>query len=123
MLVARYRVGGPGTGTGNMYASVTDVARWGMALWRNQEVLGARGNEHLRNIDPLTMLGSGSFAWCPCRLSEDGLQWSSIGANGAEATVRYYPGIDLVVAMRIPGGMDVRGEKLLASIVNIVHKG
>lgn len=115
--------GGPGTGTGNMYASVTDVARWGMALWRNQEVLGARGNEHLRNIDPLTMLGSGSFAWCPCNLSEDGLQWSSIGANGAEATVRYYPGIDLVVAMRIPGGMDVRGEKLLASIVNIVHKG
>jgi CubicO group peptidase (beta-lactamase class C family)/peptidoglycan/LPS O-acetylase OafA/YrhL len=114
--------GSPGTGTGNMRASLTDVARWGMTLWRDQQVLGAGGNARLRDIDPATMIGYGSFAWCPCRSGVHGLQWASIGANGAEATVRYYPGIDLVLAMRIPGGVDVRAERLITGIVEAIQK-
>jgi len=115
--------GSPGTGTGNMRASLTDIARWGMALWRDQQVLGAAGNARLRDIDPSTMIGYGSFAWCPCRSGVGGLKWASIGANGADATVRYYPGIDLVLAMRIPGGVDARAEKLIAAIIEAVGQG
>jgi len=115
--------GSPGTGTGNMRASLTDVARWGMTLWRDQQVLGEAGNARLRDIDPSTMIGYGSFAWCPCRSEAGGLKWAAIGANGAEATVRYYPRIDLVLAMRIPGGVDARAEQLIAAIIEAVGQG
>lgn len=115
--------GSPGTGTGNMRASLADVARWGMTLWRDQRILGTTGNARLRDIDPSTMIGYGSFAWCPCRSEVGGLKWASIGANGAEATVRYYPGIDLVLAMRIPGGVDVRAERLITGIIEAVERG
>ena len=114
--------GSPGTGTGNMRASLTDVARWGMTLWRDQRVLGTAGNARLRDVDPSTMIGYGSFAWCPCRSGAGGLKWAAIGANGAEATVRYYPGIDLVLAMRIPGGVDVRAERLITGIIEAIEK-
>jgi CubicO group peptidase (beta-lactamase class C family)/peptidoglycan/LPS O-acetylase OafA/YrhL len=114
--------GSPGTGTGNMRASLADVARWGMTLWRDQLVLGPAGNKRLRDINPSTMIGYGSFAWCPCRSDETGFRWSSIGHNGAEATVRYYPGIDLVLAMRIPGGVGVRAERLIDGIVEAVQR-
>lgn len=114
--------GSPGTGTGNMRASLTDVARWGMTLWRDQRVLGTAGNARLRDIDPSTMIGYGSFAWCPCRSGAGGLKWAAIGANGTEATVRYYPGIDLVLAMRIPGGVDARAERLITGIIEAIEK-
>jgi hypothetical protein len=105
-----------------MRASLADVARWGMTLWRDQLVLGPAGNKRLRDINPSTMIGYGSFAWCPCRSDETGFRWSSIGHNGAEATVRYYPGIDLVLAMRIPGGVGVRAERLIDGIVEAVQR-
>lgn len=113
--------GSPGTGTGNMRASVSDLARWGMVLWRDSNVLGPSGNDLMRNIDPTTMIGYGSFAWCPCRGDSRGVQWSAIGANGAEATVRYYPALDLVLAMRIPGGVDERVDRMILAIVDALR--
>lgn len=110
--------GSPGTGTGNMRASVSDLARWGMVLWRDSSVLGSIGNDLMRNVDPATMMGYGSFAWCPCRGDSRGVQWSAIGANGAEATVRYYPALDLILAMRIPGGVDERVDRMILAIVD-----
>jgi len=113
--------GSPGTGTGNMRSSVSDLARWGMALWRDSSVLGPRGNDLMRNIDPAAMMGYGSFAWCPCRGDSRDVQWSAIGANGAEATVRYYPALDLVLAMRIPGGVDERVDRMILAIVDALR--
>ena len=120
--VGRPVPGSPGTGTGNMRANIQDVARWGVALWRDKAVLGPRGNQWLHQIDPSSMIGYGSFAWCPCRGGGTQLRWSSIGANGAEATVRYYPALDLVIAMRLPGGVDMVAEELILDIVAAIGK-
>lgn len=113
--------GGPGTGTGNMHAHVTDVARWGMAMWRDHIVMGPYANQLAAYTDPRALLGYGSFAWCPCRSAGGTTVPAAMGANGAEATLRYYAATDTIIAMRISGGVPASVEGLINDLLTLTR--
>jgi len=113
--------GAPGTGTGNMSGHVTDLARWAVAMWRDQTVLGTTGNALASYTDPVQLIGYGGFSYCPCRTERGRLVVAGIGANGAEATVRWYPATDTIVAIRIPNGLVAPLEDLIASLLTVTR--
>lgn len=113
--------GAPGTGTGNMRAHITDVARWATAMWRDKSVMGAHANQLMSYTDPKSLLGYGTFAWCPCRSVKGVTIPAAMGTNGAEATVRYYSATDTVIAMRVSSGVPAEIEGLINSILNLTR--
>lgn len=113
--------GAPGTGTGNMSGHVTDLARWGVAMWRDKTVLGPTGNALASYTDPVQLIGYGGFSYCPCRSERGKLVVAGIGANGAEATVRWYPGTDTVIALRVPNGLIPELEELINDLLIITR--
>jgi CubicO group peptidase (beta-lactamase class C family) len=120
--IARPYPGSPGTGTGNMSAHITDLTRWANAMWREKTVLGAAGNQLTTYVDPVNMLGYGNFAYCPCTKQNGKTIPAAIGGNGAEATMRYYPGIDTIIVLRTPVNGPTKGvEELVTEILRITN--
>jgi CubicO group peptidase (beta-lactamase class C family) len=119
--VGRPVPGAPGTGTGNMSAHITDVARWASAMWRDKSVMGAHANQLMAYTDPKALLGYGTFAWCPCRSVGGATIPAAMGTNGAEATIRYYSAIDTIIAMRVSSGVPAEIEGLINSILNLTR--
>ena len=119
--VGRPEPGAPGTGTGNMRAHITDVARWAVAMWRDKTVLGSTGNKLALYVDPVNMLGYGNFAYCPCRKSGNTTIPAAYGGNGAEATMRYYSNVDTVIVIRTPNGAPSGVEELITEVLRIVN--
>jgi len=113
--------GAPGTGTGNMHAHITDVARWGMAMWRNQIVMGPYANQLAAYTDPRALLGYGSFAWCPCRSVGGVTLPAAMGTNGAEATLRYYAATDTIIVLRISNGVTASVEGLINDLLTLTR--
>jgi CubicO group peptidase (beta-lactamase class C family)/peptidoglycan/LPS O-acetylase OafA/YrhL len=113
--------GSPGTGTGNMSGHVTDLARWAVAMWRDKTVLGSTGNSLASYTDPVQLIGYGGFSYCPCRTERGRLVVAGIGANGAEATVRWYPATDTIIAIRIPNGLVPPLEDLITALLTITR--
>lgn len=109
--------GAPGTGTGSMTGHITDVARWAVAMWRDKTVLGSAGNTLASYTDPVQLIGYGGFSYCPCRSNRGKLVVAGIGANGAEATVRWYPATDTIIAIRIPNGLVAPLEDLITDLL------
>lgn len=118
--VGRPYPGSPGTGTGNMSAHITDLARWATAMWRDKNVLGYNGNRLAAFMDPAGMLGYGSFGYCPCQQYGGQTLPAAIGGNGAESTMRYYQGIDTIIVLRTPITGPTKGiEELVTEILRI----
>jgi len=118
--VGRPYPGSPGTGTGNMTAHITDIARWATAMWRDKNVLGQNGNQIASFMDPAGMLGYGTFGYCPCQQYAGRTIPAAIGGNGAESTMRYYQGIDTVIVLRTPITGPLKGvEELVTDILRI----
>jgi CubicO group peptidase (beta-lactamase class C family)/peptidoglycan/LPS O-acetylase OafA/YrhL len=115
------KAGAPGTGTGNMRGTLVDLSRWAVAMWRDQAVLGEVGNTYAKWTDSENLIGFGSFSYCPCSKRGSKVETAGIGANGAGASVRYYRGIDTVVAVRVPSGMTGEVEELIASVLRAVQ--
>lgn len=113
--------GSPGTGTGNMSGNVTDLARWAVAMWRDKTVLGSTGNALASYTDPVQLIGYGGFSYCPCRSERGILVVAGIGANGAEATVRWYSGTDTIIAIRIPNGLVTPLEDLINDLLTVTR--
>jgi CubicO group peptidase (beta-lactamase class C family)/peptidoglycan/LPS O-acetylase OafA/YrhL len=120
--VGRPEPGAPGTGTGNMRAHITDVARWANAMWRDKNVLGPVGNQLALYVDPVNLLGYGNFAFCPCRKDGKRTVPAAYGGNGAEATMRYYSTVDTVVVLRTPSGSPAGVDELIAEILRIANR-
>lgn len=113
--------GAPGTGTGNMSGHITDLARWGVAMWRDKTVLGGTGNALAAYTDPVQLIGYGGFSYCPCRSERGRVVVAGIGANGAEATLRYYPATDTIIAIRIPHGLTASLEDLINTLLALTR--
>lgn len=113
--------GAPGTGTGNMSGHITDLARWAVAMWRDKTVLGSTGNALASYTDPVQLIGYGGFSYCPCRSERGKLVVAGIGANGAEATVRWYPATDTIIAIRIPNGLVAPLEDLITDLLTVTR--
>ena len=120
--VGRPEPGAPGTGTGNMRAHITDVARWATAMWRDKNVLGPTGNQLALYVDPVNLLGYGNFAFCPCRKDGKNTIPAAYGGNGAEATMRYYSTVDTVIVLRTPAGSPAGVEELITEILRIANQ-
>jgi CubicO group peptidase (beta-lactamase class C family) len=112
--------GAPGTGTGNMSAHITDVARWAKAMWRDKSVLNEYGNSLAAYTNPKHLLGYGSFAWCPCTTQRGKTIPAAMGHNGAELTMRYYAATDTILVLRVTGGVPANIEPLITSILSRV---
>jgi len=110
--------GSPGTGTGNMTAHITDLARWGVAMWRDKTVLGPEGNALAAYTDPAKLMGYGSFSYCPCRPGKNGsVVTAGIGANGSKVTVRYYQAVDTLIVVRVPDEVTTALEDLIEDLL------
>jgi CubicO group peptidase (beta-lactamase class C family)/peptidoglycan/LPS O-acetylase OafA/YrhL len=120
-LVGQPTPGAPGSGTGNMSGDVTDLARWAVAMWRDKTVLGSTGNALASYTDPVQLIGYGGFSYCPCRSERGKLVVAGIGANGAEATVRWYSGTDTIIAIRIPNGLVAPLEDLINGLLTVTR--
>ena len=84
-------------------------------------MLGEVGNTYAKWTDSENLIGFGSFSYCPCSKRGSKVETAGIGANGAGASVRYYRGIDTVVAVRVPSGMTGEVEELIASVLRAVQ--
>lgn len=103
--------GSPATGTGGMTGTLADMARWGLALWGNGPLIGPNGKDVLYDVDPDTMLGPGSIAFCPCGTAADGAKnQSAIGYNGGTASIRYFPQWNTIVIVSAQGSIWDEGE-------------
>lgn len=91
-----------GSSAGGMVGTVTDLAEWGGALYRDGSVISEAALAQMLNIDNEFNVGLGAFPVCPCGIADDGSKfYASIGHNGGEVTVQYSPGDDLVIAVSL----------------------
>ncbi len=115
--------GRPGKGTGNMYSSMEDLARWVNARWRTEEVVATKvSKKQDRFAGELT--GYGEWSFCPCQTSPStGLTYSALGISGGDITLRYYPVKDIIVIVRMDRGIwDGGREEYLNKIVTTIVK-
>lgn len=113
--------GSPGTGTGNMYASLPDLARWAVAMWRDATVLGPIGNPLAAWTDPKTLIGYGSFSFCPCVQRKGTTVSSAIGMNGVSLSVRYYTALDVVLVLRTDTEQTTALDALATDLVSYLR--
>jgi CubicO group peptidase (beta-lactamase class C family)/peptidoglycan/LPS O-acetylase OafA/YrhL len=93
----------PGTGTGNMRASAQDLLRWGTLMWGTKTVLDSAGNKLASVFEPASLMGPGSFAYCPCAKTATGAtSVAARGMNGVDLTLRVYTA-GVTVVLRTPG--------------------
>lgn len=96
------RQGWVGASAGGLVGTVSDLANWGAALYRDGKVLTPQALSNMTTLDPTFGIGLGAFPVCPCGTAEDGSRfYASIGHNGGEVTVQYSPADDLVIAVSL----------------------
>ena len=90
----------PATGTGGSYGTIDDLARWGIAMWRDQIVMSAEMYEISLAVDSTQLYGPGTMAYCPCFVDTSGATTrSALGYHSGTSTVRYYPLTDTLVVL------------------------
>lgn len=115
----------PGKGTGNMYSSLGDLARWVNARWRTDEVVGVKVDKKQDRFAG-DLSGYGEWSFCPCRTSAaTGLTYAAVGISGGDMTLRYYPAKDIIVVARMDSGIWEGGReeylnKIITSIVRLL---
>ena len=102
--------GAPGTGTGNMYSTITDMARWTQAHWRDSRLLSPPAQRLAMTFPKNSMLGYGTWGFCPCKKLKGSLTPAAVGSNGGESLLRYYAATDTVVVVYLPGGIWTDGR-------------
>jgi CubicO group peptidase (beta-lactamase class C family) len=114
--------GAPGTGTGNMYSTITDMARWTQAHWRDNRLLTPSAQRLATTFPKTSMLGYGTWGFCPCKKVKGTLAPAAIGSNGGESLLRYYAATDTVVVVYLPGGIwtDGRIEQAEALVTSLL---
>lgn len=108
----------PGKGTGNMYSSLSDLARWVNSRWRADEVVVTTAVDSESRFAG-SLSGYGEWGFCPCqKVAGRGLVPSAIGISGGDITLRYYPVKDIIIVARMDGGIwDDGREKHLNKIL------
>jgi CubicO group peptidase (beta-lactamase class C family)/peptidoglycan/LPS O-acetylase OafA/YrhL len=102
--------GSPATGTGGMRSTMADLARWTIDMYRNGIGLDVHARAALLDVDPDSLFGPASWAYCPCGVDGDGVKrQAAIGYSGGTSTMRYYPGWDVVVVMSAAGSIWDKG--------------
>ena len=111
----------PGKGTGNMYSSLGDLARWVNARWRTDAVVGVKVSRKQDRFDN-DLSGYGEWGFCPCQASAaTGLAYAAIGISGGDVTLRYYPVKDVIVVARMDSGIwDGGREEYLNKIITAI---
>jgi len=114
--------GAPGTGTGNMYSTITDMARWTQAQWRDNRLLSPSAQRLATTFPKDSTLGYGTWGFCPCKRTKGALTPAAIGSNGGESLLRYYAATDTVVVVYLPGGIwtesrTAQTEELVTSLL------
>ena len=111
----------PGKGTGNMYSSLGDLARWVNARWRTDAVVGVKVSRQQDRFDN-DLSGYGEWGFCPCQASAaTGLAYAAIGISGGDVTLRYYPVKDVIVVARMDSGIwDGGREEYLNKIITAI---
>jgi CubicO group peptidase (beta-lactamase class C family)/peptidoglycan/LPS O-acetylase OafA/YrhL len=103
--------GSPGSGTGNMTGTITDAARWAVAMWRDAAVLSPQAQHLAVGFGSTETLGYGTWRYCPCVNSGGVVKPSGIGADGGELTVRWYQRTNTVIAVYVTEGIHLNDER------------
>lgn len=91
-----------GSSAGGVVGTVSDLATWGAALYRDGQVLSASSVEAMTDVDNDFGVGLGAFPVCPCGTDDAGARtYTSIGHNGGEVSVQYSPADDVVIAVSL----------------------
>jgi CubicO group peptidase (beta-lactamase class C family)/peptidoglycan/LPS O-acetylase OafA/YrhL len=91
-----------GWSTGGVQISMSDLAKWGVALLRNRSVLSSKASAEMVNIDNDWSVGLGAWPICPCVKDKDNHKtYTSIGHSGGSGTIQFSPEDQLVIAASI----------------------
>ncbi len=91
-----------GSSAGGVVGTISDLAVWGAALYRDGQVLSPTSVALMTDVDNSFGVGLGAFPVCPCGTGDDGARtYTSIGHNGGEVSVQYSPSDDLVIAVSL----------------------
>lgn len=115
--------GSPGTGTGNMYGTLPDLARWAYARWRDRSVLSSSILSTAHRLDPSTLIGAGMFGFCPCTGTAASPKPAAIGMNGVQVSLRYYPAADTILVWFVPtdNGLPATLESVSIDVIRALR--
>ncbi len=121
----------PNFSTAGITMNATQLARWGLALLRdNTPGLSAASAAAMRPSTPLSGLGAGLIGYCPCALGAGGtVLWSAFGHTGGSSELQYVPGADVAIAVFVtdsiyePEGRYDAVQLLVEELRTIVGNG
>jgi CubicO group peptidase (beta-lactamase class C family) len=90
--------GWTGFSAGGVVAPISDLLKWGDALYREQTILAKEQMAAMTDVTNDFSVGLGAFPACPCGLDAGVRVYTSIGHNGGQTTVEYSPADHLVIS-------------------------
>lgn len=121
----------PNFSTAGVTMSASQLARWGVALLRdNTPSLSPASLQAMRAISPGSGFGAGLIGYCPCTIRPDGaVQWSALGHTGGSSELQYVFGDDVAIALFVsdsiyePEGRYDAVQSLIEAVRFIVDAG